>query len=67
MVSRRVFLKNGGLALFSIGLAPDFLARTVAAAAPKRPYLQPAHNPAERLPTYGRTCAGWTTRPRNVR
>ena len=39
MVSRRVFLKNGGLALFSIGLAPEFLARTVAAAAPRRTVL----------------------------
>ena len=33
MISRRVFLKNGGLALVSLGFAPEFLARTVAAAA----------------------------------
>ena len=32
MVSRRVFLKNGGLALVSLGFAPAFLARTAAAA-----------------------------------
>jgi uncharacterized protein (DUF1501 family) len=31
MISRRVFLKNGGLALVSLGFAPEFLARTVAA------------------------------------
>jgi uncharacterized protein (DUF1501 family) len=31
MVSRRVFLKDGGLALVSLGFAPQFLARTVAA------------------------------------
>ena len=36
MVSRRVFLKNGGLALVSLGFAPEFLARTVAAAGPTR-------------------------------
>ena len=36
MVSRRIFLKNGGLALVSLGFAPEFLARTVAAAAPAR-------------------------------
>ena len=29
MFSRRVFLKNGGLALVSLGFAPAFLARTV--------------------------------------
>ena len=29
MMSRRVFLKNGGLALVSLGFAPAFLARTV--------------------------------------
>src|SRR5690349_17735184 len=28
MISRRVFLKNGGFALVSIGFAPSFLART---------------------------------------
>jgi uncharacterized protein (DUF1501 family) len=32
MISRRVFMKNGGLALVSLGFAPEFLARTAAAA-----------------------------------
>jgi uncharacterized protein (DUF1501 family) len=32
MISRRIFLKDGGLALVSLGFAPAFLARTVAAA-----------------------------------
>lgn len=32
MVSRRVFLKNGGIALVTLGFAPSFLARTVQAA-----------------------------------
>jgi uncharacterized protein (DUF1501 family) len=36
MTSRRVFLKNGGLALVSLGLAPEFLARTAAAAGTAR-------------------------------
>jgi uncharacterized protein (DUF1501 family) len=36
MISRRVFLKNGGLALVSLGFAPEFLARTVAAAGSAR-------------------------------
>jgi uncharacterized protein (DUF1501 family) len=36
MVPRRVFLKSGGLALVSLGFAPEFLARTVAAAGPTR-------------------------------
>ena len=36
MISRRVFLKNGGLALVSLGFAPEFLARTVAAAGSPR-------------------------------
>ena len=31
MYSRRIFLKNGGLALVSLGFAPAFLARTAAA------------------------------------
>ena len=31
MISRRIFLKNGGLALVSLGFAPEFLARTAAA------------------------------------
>jgi len=40
MISRRVFLKNGGLALVSLGFAPEFLARTVAAAgSPRRRVL----------------------------
>ena len=32
MISRRIFVKNGGLALVSLGFAPEFLARTAAAA-----------------------------------
>ncbi len=36
MLSRRVFLKNGGLALVSLGFAPAFLARTIEAAGPAR-------------------------------
>ena len=32
MFSRRIFMKNGGLALLSLGFAPAFLARTVQAA-----------------------------------
>jgi uncharacterized protein (DUF1501 family) len=36
MLSRRIFLKNGGLALVSLGFAPEFLARTVAAAGASR-------------------------------
>jgi uncharacterized protein (DUF1501 family) len=40
MISRRVFLKDGGLALVSLGFAPEFLARTVAVAgAPKQRVL----------------------------
>ena len=39
MLSRRVFLKNGGLALVSLGFAPEFLARTAAAAAPRQRVL----------------------------
>ena len=39
MTSRRVFLKNGGLALVSLGFAPEFLARTAAAAEPRRRVL----------------------------
>jgi uncharacterized protein (DUF1501 family) len=31
MISRRVFLKNGGMALVSLGFAPQFIARTAAA------------------------------------
>ena len=39
-MSRRIFLKNGGLALVSLGFAPEFLARTVAAAgAPRKRVL----------------------------
>jgi len=33
MISRRAFVKNGALALVSLGFAPSFLARTVSAAA----------------------------------
>ena len=32
MTSRRIFMQNGSLALLSLGFAPSFLARTVAAA-----------------------------------
>ena len=39
MISRRVFLRDGGLALVSLGFAPQFLARAVAAAAPRRKVL----------------------------
>ena len=39
MISRRIFLKNGGLALVSLGFAPEFLARTVAAADSRRRVL----------------------------
>ena len=39
MISRRVFMKDGGLALVSLGFAPQFLARAVAEAAPKRKVL----------------------------
>ena len=39
MNSRRIFLKNGGLALVSLGFAPAFLARTVAAADARRKVL----------------------------
>ena len=36
MFSRRVFMKNGGLALLSLGFAPAFLARTIEAAGTAR-------------------------------
>jgi uncharacterized protein (DUF1501 family) len=36
MVSRRVFIRNGGLALVSLGFAPSFLTRTVQAAGTAR-------------------------------
>jgi uncharacterized protein (DUF1501 family) len=39
MHSRRVFLKNGGLALVTLGFAPSFLARTAAAAGERRKVL----------------------------
>ena len=39
MISRRVFMKNGGLALVSLGFAPSFLARTAEAAAARRKVL----------------------------
>ena len=39
MTSRRVFIKNGGMALLSLGFAPAFLARTVEASAARRRIL----------------------------
>jgi uncharacterized protein (DUF1501 family) len=39
MLSRRVFLKDGALAVVSLGFAPDFLARTAAAADARRRVL----------------------------
>jgi uncharacterized protein (DUF1501 family) len=39
MTSRRVFLKNGGLALVSLGFAPAFLARTLEASGQKQKVL----------------------------
>ena len=39
MTSRRVFLKNGGLALLSLGVAPSFLTRTVRAQSRRRKIL----------------------------
>jgi uncharacterized protein (DUF1501 family) len=39
MTSRRIFLKNGGLALVSLGFAPEFLARTAAATGTPRRVL----------------------------
>ena len=36
MISRRVFLKNGGMALVSLGFVPQFLSRTIEAASPGR-------------------------------
>jgi uncharacterized protein (DUF1501 family) len=39
MVSRRIFLKNGGLALVTLGFAPQFLARTAAASPASRKVL----------------------------
>ena len=39
MISRRVFLKNGSLALVSLGFAPLFLARTAAASGNRRKVL----------------------------
>ena len=36
MISRRVFVKNGGMALVSLGFVPQFLARTIEAASPAR-------------------------------
>jgi uncharacterized protein (DUF1501 family) len=39
MISRRVFLRDGGLALVSLGFAPSFLARTAAAAASRQKLL----------------------------
>lgn len=39
MISRRVFLKNGGLALVSLGFAPEFLARAAAVSPSNRRVL----------------------------
>jgi uncharacterized protein (DUF1501 family) len=39
MTSRRIFLRDGGLALVSLGFAPSFLARTAAAAATRQKLL----------------------------
>lgn len=39
MISRRIFLKDGALALVSLGFAPTFLARTVAAAGTRQKVL----------------------------
>lgn len=39
MTSRRIFLRDGGLALVSLGFAPSFLARTAAATAGRRKLL----------------------------
>ena len=39
MISRRIFLKDGALALVSLGFAPTFLARTVAATGARRKTL----------------------------
>src|SRR3954470_5454667 len=39
MLSRRVFMKNGGLALLSLGFAPAFITRTIEAASPRRRVL----------------------------
>ena len=39
MMTRRVFMKNGGLALVSLGFAPAFVARTVQAAQPRKKAL----------------------------
>ena len=48
MLSRRVFLKNGGLALVSLGFAPAFLARTIEAAGDGAPQGAGRHLPARR-------------------
>jgi len=39
MISRRVLLRNGGMALVSLGFAPGFVARTAAAGASRRKLL----------------------------
>src|SRR5690348_2822329 len=36
MISRRVFMKNGGMALVSLGFVPQFISRTIEAASPSR-------------------------------
>ena len=39
MISRRVLLRNGGMALLSLGFAPAFVRRTAAAGASRRKLL----------------------------
>jgi uncharacterized protein (DUF1501 family) len=39
MISRRIFLRNGGLALVSLGFAPTFLARTAVASTSRKKLL----------------------------
>jgi uncharacterized protein (DUF1501 family) len=39
MTTRRIFLKNGGMTLVTLGFAPDFLARTAMAAGARRKVL----------------------------
>ena len=39
MLTRRVFVRNGALALVSLGFAPSFLARTVNAAGSRKKIL----------------------------
>ena len=39
MVSRRLFVKSGAMAMLSLGFAPSFLARTVEAAGARKRLL----------------------------